>query len=237
MRTGRLRALRHWALGTRLLATALLALPFASPAQAITSSAAAALTPQDSDSALDVHAVRRELDSFQSAQISLRKAMAIAEALHSGSITADISVADDSPKKGGRRRIAADNLEDVFGIDMADDAPAPRRPSAKKAAKKTAKKSAKKTAKKAAKKSTKKKAHPRNEKGQLIFTGSDVFTLRKKFGLNNNQLSSLAGISPLTIHNWENKSGELNLQSRTRERLERVMRMSKKQAQQILSSQ
>ena len=91
MRTGRLRALRHWALGARLLATALLALLFASPAHAITSSAAAALTPQDSDSALDVHAVRRELDSFQSAQISLRKAMAIAEALHSGSITADIS--------------------------------------------------------------------------------------------------------------------------------------------------
>ncbi|WP_375783137.1 PepSY domain-containing protein [Bradyrhizobium sp. Pha-3] len=86
-----MRALRHWALGARLLATALLALPFASPAYAITSSAAAALTPQDSDSALDVHAVRRELDSFQSAQISLRKAMAIAEALHSGSITADIS--------------------------------------------------------------------------------------------------------------------------------------------------
>ncbi|WP_245452727.1 PepSY domain-containing protein [Bradyrhizobium sp. C9] len=86
-----MRALRHWALGTRLLATALLAFPFASPAHAITSSAAAALTPQDSDSALDVHAVRRELDSFQSAQISLRKAMAIAEALHSGSITADIS--------------------------------------------------------------------------------------------------------------------------------------------------
>ncbi|WP_456756817.1 PepSY domain-containing protein [Bradyrhizobium sp. USDA 4011] len=84
-------ALTHWALGARLLATALLALPFASPAHAITSSAAAAFTPQDSDSALDVHAVRRELDSFQAAQISLRKAMAIAEALHSGSITADIS--------------------------------------------------------------------------------------------------------------------------------------------------
>lgn len=101
MRTGRLRVLlpwasglwafRPWAFGTRLLATALLALPLAAPAHAITSSAAAALTPQDSDSGLDVHAVRRELDSFQAAQISLRKAMAIAEALHSGSITADIS--------------------------------------------------------------------------------------------------------------------------------------------------
>uniref|UniRef100_A0A973W1D4 PepSY domain-containing protein n=1 Tax=Bradyrhizobium septentrionale TaxID=1404411 RepID=A0A973W1D4_9BRAD len=91
MRTGRLRALRYLALGTRLLATAVLALPFAAPAHAITSSAAAALTPRDNDNALDVHAVRRELDSFQAAQISLRKAMAIAEALHSGAITADIS--------------------------------------------------------------------------------------------------------------------------------------------------
>lgn len=91
MTTGRLHALRHWAFGTRLLATALIALPFATPAYAITSSTATALTPQDNDTALDVHAVRRELDSFQAAQISLRKAMAIAEALHSGSITADIS--------------------------------------------------------------------------------------------------------------------------------------------------
>ncbi|MTV12957.1 MULTISPECIES: PepSY domain-containing protein [Bradyrhizobium] len=91
MTTRRLHALRHWAFGSLLLATALIALPFATPAYAITSSTAAALTPQDNDSALDVHAVRRELDSFQAAQISLRKAMAIAEALHSGSITADIS--------------------------------------------------------------------------------------------------------------------------------------------------
>lgn len=91
MTTGRLHALRHWAFGTRLLAAALIALPFATPAYAITSSTATALTPQDNDTALDVHAVRRELDSFQAAQISLRRAMAIAEALHSGSITADIS--------------------------------------------------------------------------------------------------------------------------------------------------
>lgn len=78
--------MRHWGFGTWLLAAALLTATLASPAQAITSSAAAALTPQDDDSALDVHAVRRELDSFQAAQISLRKAMAIAEALHAGEI-------------------------------------------------------------------------------------------------------------------------------------------------------
>ncbi|MDH2381229.1 PepSY domain-containing protein [Bradyrhizobium sp. CER78] len=95
MTTGRLQALRRWAFGTGLLATVLLALPLslplASPAHAVTGSAAAALTPPDNDSAFDMHAVRRELDSFQSAQITLRKAMAIAEALHAGAITADVS--------------------------------------------------------------------------------------------------------------------------------------------------
>lgn len=93
MTTGRLRQLRHWGFGARLLATALLplSLPFAAPAHAVTSSDNPALAPQDDDSTLNVHAVRRELDSFQSAQVTLRKAMAIAEALHRGSTTADIS--------------------------------------------------------------------------------------------------------------------------------------------------
>jgi uncharacterized membrane protein YkoI len=40
---------------------------------------------------LDPQTVRRELDSFRSARITLRDAMTIAEALHAGSTTADIS--------------------------------------------------------------------------------------------------------------------------------------------------
>jgi uncharacterized membrane protein YkoI len=82
---------RHWAIGPQLFAVALLSLPFASPAAAIAASKATSVTLQDDDNAPDVHAVRRELDSFQEAQISLRQAMAIAEALHGGSTTADIS--------------------------------------------------------------------------------------------------------------------------------------------------
>src|SRR5882757_2388720 len=91
MMTGRWRRLGHWSFGARLLAIALLSLPFAASAHPVATSDAAALTPQDGDGALDTHAVRRELDSFQAAQVSLRQAMAIAEALHAGSTTADIS--------------------------------------------------------------------------------------------------------------------------------------------------
>ncbi|VIO74027.1 hypothetical protein CI1B_53130 [Bradyrhizobium ivorense] len=93
MTTGRLRRLGYWALGTRLFAIALLSLPFAAPAHAIATTDAAAGLPQaqEDEAALDTHEVRRELDSFQAAQISLRQAMAIAEKLHTGSTTADIS--------------------------------------------------------------------------------------------------------------------------------------------------
>ncbi|WGS02520.1 PepSY domain-containing protein [Bradyrhizobium sp. ISRA443] len=93
MTTGRLRRLVRRVLGTRLLAIALLSLPFASPAHAIATMDAAAAAPfQSDDSAqLDAQAVRREIDSFRAAQVSLRQAMAIAEAQHAGSTTADVS--------------------------------------------------------------------------------------------------------------------------------------------------
>ncbi|KWV57428.1 peptidase [Bradyrhizobium macuxiense] len=92
MTTGRLRRLGHWAFGTRLLAIALLSLPFATPAHAVATSNAAAGSLQDDDGAqLDAQAVRREIDSFRAAQVSLRQAMAIAEAQHAGATTADVS--------------------------------------------------------------------------------------------------------------------------------------------------
>lgn len=90
--TTRMRTRRRWAFGAPLLAIALAALPFTSPAHALATTDAAATAPQNDDSGqLDARAVRRELDNFQAAQISLRKAMAIAERLHAGSTTADVS--------------------------------------------------------------------------------------------------------------------------------------------------
>lgn len=81
------------ALGARLLAVALLSLPFASPSHAVaTADASAQLQrPADDGGALDAQTVRRELDNFRAAQISLSRAMAIAESLHAGATTADVS--------------------------------------------------------------------------------------------------------------------------------------------------
>ncbi len=165
---------------------------------------------------------------------------------HQELITADVAVADSTPKKGGRRRIASDALGDVFGIDIADDTPEPHRPAArakkaaKKAAKKTARKAAKKTTKKAAKKTAKKKAgkkapRPRNAKGELIFTGPDVVGLRKKFGMSEIEFAYIAGVTPLTVQNWENKPGGLTLRKNSRESLEEIVKLTKRKAWQALS--
>ncbi|WP_312018186.1 PepSY domain-containing protein [Bradyrhizobium semiaridum] len=68
------------------------ALPFTSSVHALATTDAATTAPQNDDSEqFDARAVRRELDNFQAAQISLRQAMTIAERLHAGSTTADIS--------------------------------------------------------------------------------------------------------------------------------------------------
>jgi len=78
----------------RLVASALLSLPIVTPSGASATSGAVAATlhsPADEDEGLDAQAVRRELDNFRAAQVSLGEAMTIAEGLHAGSTTADVS--------------------------------------------------------------------------------------------------------------------------------------------------
>ncbi|WP_409334520.1 PepSY domain-containing protein [Bradyrhizobium jicamae] len=77
-----------------LLGIASLSLLLASPSHAVATPDVAAAPlpfPADDGAALDPQAVRREIDSFRSAQVTLSQAMAIAEGLHAGSTTADIS--------------------------------------------------------------------------------------------------------------------------------------------------
>jgi uncharacterized membrane protein YkoI len=78
----------------KLLAIALLATLLPVPVHAVAASADApgSLRNETDDSAaLDQRAVGRELALFRGSAISLSQAMAIAEALHAGSTTADIS--------------------------------------------------------------------------------------------------------------------------------------------------
>ncbi|MCK1713107.1 MULTISPECIES: PepSY domain-containing protein [unclassified Bradyrhizobium] len=82
--------LRSW----KLLAIALSGLLIAAPARAIGTADGTPTTlnsQTDGDAETDRQTVSREIERFRSSSISLRQAMAIAEARHAGATTADVS--------------------------------------------------------------------------------------------------------------------------------------------------
>lgn len=197
----------------------------------------------------------------------------------------DLDVGEAAP--GDRRRIAEDDLGDVFGIEMdgdVDEAPEPvsarkKKASAKKSSaaaggsKKTASKKAAPETKSAAsadsktrggKSSGSARAKPKTSKSGKSevskaaagksakpgvsgrssgaqkpasavqkpqpVTGSDVARLRDDFDMTQSEFAELMGVSPATVSNWENRSGRLNLQARTREAWEKFSRMTRDEA-------
>jgi uncharacterized membrane protein YkoI len=93
------RTLKRW---RPWLALALSSALLAAPAHAIATSNDALTTfrsDADDGAASDQQAVNRELELFRGSAVSLSQAMAIAEALHAGATTADVSFdgAPDSP--------------------------------------------------------------------------------------------------------------------------------------------
>ena len=86
-----MRAPRCW---RQLLAAALVAVILPAPVYAVASSTgepASLRNEAEESAASDQQAVNRELELFRGSAISLSQAMAIAEALHAGAMTADVS--------------------------------------------------------------------------------------------------------------------------------------------------
>src|SRR5262245_55930717 len=99
METANMRTPRRW---RQLLAIVLAALILPAPVYAIaspTGEPASLRNEAGDDAASDQRAVNREIERFRGSTISLSQAMAIAEALHAGATTADVSFdgAPDSP--------------------------------------------------------------------------------------------------------------------------------------------
>jgi len=65
-------------------------------------------------------------------------------------------------------------------------------------------------------------------------TAAAVTRLRKRFRMNTSQFAKLLGVSPPTITNWENRSGELNLRQRSLDALTQVTELTLKQAEREL---
>lgn len=65
-------------------------------------------------------------------------------------------------------------------------------------------------------------------------TAAAVTRLRKRFRMNTSQFAKLLGVSPPTITNWENRSGDLNLQQRSLDALTQVTELTLEQAEREL---
>ena len=125
---------------------------------------------------------------------------------HEELITTELDMQSATSKKGKRRRLAGADLSEVFGVDMEE----PVQPGRKTVA------VSKKTVKK-----YKKAFRP---------TAAAVSRLRKRFGMNTSQFAKLVGVSPPTVTNWENGSGELNLRQRNLDALAQVTEFTQEQA-------
>lgn len=140
--------------------------------------------------------------------------------------------------EGVRRKIAAGDLENVFGIEMTEEKPVPgkKRPPRRSRRKKKAgtgsrTKPARKKAKPAAGKNRRKTA--RKELSPAAFeifssagkklTGIGIRKARTMMGLSQKQFASLVGVSAASISNWENQKKALHLSARSRQALRAVL--------------
>lgn len=166
---------------------------------------------------------------------------------HEELISAELNLQSATTGKGKRRRLAAPDLCDVFGVDMEEPITPLRKKDvvAKKVAKKknavnmkknkmvdTDKPIRKKAA--GAKKAIKKTATVKVNKNEFTPTAAAIRKLRKRLDMTPLQFSALLGVSPLSVSNWEKSSGKLNLRQRSLEALSQVANLSPEQAKKKL---
>lgn len=66
-------------------------------------------------------------------------------------------------------------------------------------------------------------------------TGSMVRKLRAKLGLTQASFAKLAGVSGLTVYNWEKSAGRISPRGRARAGLAKVMGLGKREAKKALA--
>ena len=70
--------------------------------------------------------------------------------------------------------------------------------------------------------------------GRFWITGKGVRALRKRLGLTQARFGKLAGISAVTVANWEARNGKVNLRKATASKLQGLRGIGKRQAAEML---
>jgi len=135
---------------------------------------------------------------------------------HEALISAKLDMQTATTGQGKRRRLANQDLSNMFGIEIEDTTP---RKTARRA---NNGKSARKKTTTGSRKSRAGNAKAASRKRTFTPTGAAVARLRKQFGMTRSRFADLLGVSPQTVANWESKRGKLKLQVRTLETLTRA---------------
>ena len=140
-------------------------------------------------------------------------------------ISADLDIRTATTGQGKRRRLANQDLSNIFGIDIEDTAPPAKK--RKTPPRETARRSNNSTSANKNTSARRGKSRAGNvtaAPGERAFTptGAAVTRLRKQLGMTRTQFADLLGASPQTVANWETKRGRLKLQERTLTAITRV---------------
>lgn len=121
----------------------------------------------------------------------------------------------------GRKTLRADQIGDVFGIDLDDGdtqpPPAPSRTAAAKAARKQAPSRPRRRANQDRQHADKPRSPRKGPPSR--FTGKSVARLRNKLDMSVPEFAKRLGVSPASVYRWESTAGPLRLHTRTRELL------------------
>jgi len=144
---------------------------------------------------------------------------------HDALTSAELDMQTATTGQGKQRRLANQDLSNMFGIEIEDTTPPAKKrktPPRKTARRANNGKSASKNTMSGSGKSRTGNAKATSRKRTFTPTGAAVARLRKQFGMTRSQFADLIGVSPQTVANWESKGGKLKLQDRTLETLTRV---------------
>ncbi len=137
---------------------------------------------------------------------------------HQDLISSDLDIRAATAGRGKRRRLANQDLSNMFGIDIEDTTPPTKRrktPPRKTARRSNNGESAKKNATQGNGKPRVRNAKATPGKRAFTPTGTAVSRLRKQLAMTRPRFADLLGVTPQTVANWETKRGRLKLQKRT----------------------
>jgi uncharacterized Zn finger protein len=144
---------------------------------------------------------------------------------HEALISAELDMQTATTGQGKRRRLANQDLSNMFGIEIEGITPPAKKrktPPRKTARRANTGKSTSKNTTSGSRKSRAGNATATSRKRTFTPTGAAVARLRKQFGMTRSQFADQLGVSPQTVANWESKRGKLKLQDRTLETLTRA---------------